>query len=211
MNVWRIGLMACLVLLHAVSAQARTIDAFAGGGGGSATHPGAGASQFDVTAANSFPPGNDPTGRIGSVSGAMAELVVRLESLAGPAGAMVTMAINTSTADSLGKFRILADAGMETRTILTWDGFETPGLGLGGQESALSERVHAPRPGGQLHGVAARARPQLHQRQDEGAAESGHPQRGSAPGDPELFLIREAAGFWTGETRPVGSPRGGVL
>jgi hypothetical protein len=24
-------------------------------------------------------------------------------------------------------------------------------------------------------------------------------------------LIREAAGFWTGETRPVGSPRGGVL
>jgi hypothetical protein len=131
---WQIGALGCLMLFHAASAQARTIDAFAGdnGGSGSATSPGF--SQFGSIGPNSFPPENDPAGIIGPLSGATPETSVRIEWLTGPVGASAGAAINTSTLNSIGKVTILANAGVETRTTLTWDGPFTPGPGLGGQD-----------------------------------------------------------------------------
>jgi hypothetical protein len=148
---WTIALLAGLALLPAVAAQARTIDAFGVSSGGSMSpeNPG-GFGQVGLSGPNSFPPANDPGGKIGAPSSDFGFLDARFDWLSGTPGIPATLSINSSTLGATGRLVIFAPAGIETRATLTWDGEDTPGAGLGGQDLTAA-------PSGAQCGAAATA------------------------------------------------------
>jgi hypothetical protein len=149
MQQWIVCIICGSLLAGVTAAQARTIESFAGSGGGSATSSSPGPSGFGFVGPNAFPPGNDPSGRIGRIDETDAVVSVRFEWLSGPAGAPAVMSFNSSTLAADGKLAISASSGVETRTTLIWDRpvVNAPSLGLGGQNLTDSPSGPACAPG----------------------------------------------------------------
>jgi hypothetical protein len=135
MKQWIVSMVCGGLLAGAISAQARTIESFAGPSGGSSSLSQPGFASGGFPGFNSFPPGNDPTGRIGRIDETEAAVFHRFEWLSGQEGITATTSLNSTTLAAVGKLVILATSGVETRTTLTWDGsIFSPGPGLGGQD-----------------------------------------------------------------------------
>lgn len=112
MKRWIVSLVCGSLLAGAVAVEARTIESFAGPSGGSSSISQPGMSDGGLPGFNSFPPGNDPTGRIGRVGEMEVFVRHRFEWLSGPAGVTATTSFNSSTLAAIGKLVISANPGV---------------------------------------------------------------------------------------------------
>lgn len=133
MKQFIVSVMCGSLLAGTASAQTRVIDSFVLSGTGSAgtcpVSPSSGSST-SIPIPNSFPPGDNPDGVIGSTVDTMAER--RLDALrSGDGIGQFSYDLNSGGHD--GEYFIAAGPGCVLEHTLTYDGIGTPGTGLNGQ------------------------------------------------------------------------------
>jgi len=134
MKQFIVSVMGGILLTGTAIAETRVIDSFVLSGSSSGPAPcpttSSTGSSTSIPIPNSFPPGNDPDGVIGSTGDPMAER--RLDDVrSGDGIGQFFYALNVGSHN--GEFFIDAGPGCLLEHTLTYDGIETPGTGLNGQ------------------------------------------------------------------------------
>lgn len=133
MKQFIVSVMCGSLLAGTATAEARVIDSFVQSGTGSQgicpIMPSTGSST-SIPIPNSFPPGDDPDGVIGSTGDTMAER--RLDSVRS-GNDTGTFSEELNVGDHQGQFFMDAGPGCFLEQTLTYDGIGTPGTGLNGQ------------------------------------------------------------------------------